>query len=451
MDQTEGSIGKKLVIFAVPLILGNLLQQLYNTVDSIIVGNYVGSGGLAAVGSGTMLINLLIAFSTGASTGAGIIVSQAYGAKRNRDVEEAVHTSLAIAGILGAVLTIGGVIMTPQILTWMGTPADVMPEAVSYYKIYSGGLIFNVLYNMAAGILNAVGNSKRSLFYLAAASVTNIVLDLLFVEVFQMGTAGAAVATDISQIVSVVLAVGYLMRTKDSCRIYLKRIRMDKRTAGKIIKLGVPTGIQGMVISLSNLLVQSSVNSFGTIAVAGFGAYLKIDGFNVLPVISLGMAATTFTAQNMGAGKMDRVKKGMAVTLAMGIGYCICIGILLFTFRYQVVGIFNPDAEVIGYGVAAMRYFCPAYFILSIVHSLAGTIRGTGNTVAPMLIMLVSMCMFRMLWIWFVFPHFHVIRAIYMLYPLSWSSGAIMMMLYTVKTFRRYGKKKQMEIADLRQ
>lgn len=224
------------------------------------------------------------------------------------------------------------------------------------------------------------------------------------------------------------------MGRKDSCRVSLTRVRVQKGTAIRIVKLGLPTGIQGMVVSLSNLLVQTSINSFGTAAMAGFGAYMKIDGFNVLPVISLGMAATTFTAQNIGAGKMNRVKKGIAVTIIMGIIYCVCIGTLLLTFRYRVIAMFNSDPDVIKYGVAAMTYFCPFYFLLSIVHSLTGTIRGTGNTIAPMCILLFSQCLFRMLWIWFVFPHFHVIQTIYVLYPVSWSVGVVLMSLYIVKT-----------------
>ena len=265
---TEGSIIKNILFFAIPLILGNLLQQLYNTADSIIVGNFVGKNALAAVGSSTSVIYLLIAFSQGASVGAGVVVSQYLGAKKKKETEDAVHTALAISVILGVILTIGGVLFSRRLLLWMHTPEEVFDGAVLYLQIYSGGLLFNVLYNMAAGILNAGGNSKRSLIYLAYASVTNIILDLVLIRGFGMGVEGAAIATDISQVVSSVLATGYLMRVKADYRVSLRKIKIHRQMAGRIVKIGLPTGIQNMVISLSNILVQSSVNGFGADAVA---------------------------------------------------------------------------------------------------------------------------------------------------------------------------------------
>ena len=311
----EGSIVKALILFAIPLILGNLLQQMYNTVDSIIVGNYVGSNALAAVGSSTSLIYLLIAFSQGTATGAGVIISQFIGAKNRKGLHVAVHTSLAIAIILGLFLSIVGFVFSPQILKLMKTPDNVMVESVVYLKYFSIGLVFNVIYNMAAGILNAVGNSKRSLLYLAIASITNIVLDLLLIRGFNMGVEGAAIATDLSQVISSILAVYFLMRINEDYKVNLAKIKLHKEMAIKIIKIGLPTGIQNMVISLSNVLIQSSINVFEIKTMAGFGAYLKIDGFNILPVMSLSMAATTFTGQNYGAGKIQRVKRGMYISL----------------------------------------------------------------------------------------------------------------------------------------
>ena len=308
---TEGKIWKNILFFSIPLILGNLLQQLYNTADSIIVGNFVGSKALAAVGSSTSLIYLLIAFSQGASVGAGVIVAQFLGAKDKKATQDAVHTAFFIAIILGVVLTIGGVIFTPSILRLMGTPDDVINESITYLRLYSCGLIFNVVYNMSAGILNAAGNSKRSLIYLAYASVTNIILDIILISFLKMGVAGAAIATDISQVVSCVLALIFLMKSNDSYKVDLKKIKCHSKMAIRIIKIGLPTGIQNMVISFSNILVQASINSFGALAMAGFGAYMKIDGFNILPVMSFSMAVTTFVGQNYGAGKVDRVKKGI--------------------------------------------------------------------------------------------------------------------------------------------
>ena len=430
---TEGSVWKSILFFSVPLILGNLLQQMYNTVDSIIVGNCVGDSALAAVGSSSSLIYLLIAFSQGASVGAGIVVSQFLGAEERENVQDAVHTALAVSVLLGIVLTAAGILFTPQLLAWMKTPSDVMEESVLYLKIYSGGLIFNIIYNMAAGILNAVGNSKRSLLYLAAASVVNIGLDLLLISGLKMGVSGAALATDISQAVSCVLALAFLMRVQSDYRVSLRRIRFKKAMVVKIVRIGLPAGIQNMVISLSNVIMQSGINSFGKKAMAGFGAYMKIDGFNILPVLSFSMAVTTFVGQNFGAGNKERMKKGMWVTLVMGLIYTIVTGVLLLVFASQIVGLFNKDAQVIRYGVLATRYFCPFYFILSILHGLAGTVRGTGRTIPPMVILLASLCIFRIAAMKIIVPHFDTIDSIYILYPISWLIGAVLMVLYVWK------------------
>ena len=430
---TEGSIGKHILLFSIPLILGNLLQQTYNTADSIIVGNFVGSNALAAVGSSAALINLLIAFSMGAAVGAGVVVSQFLGAGDEKGVHRSVHTALAMAVILGIALLLAGVLLTPQILKWMGTPGEIMGDSVLYLRLYSFGLIFNVVYNMSAGILNAVGRSERSLMYLGTASVTNIILDLVMIRGMGMGVEGAAVATAISQAVSCVLALSYLCRVPESYRVTLHRIRLERAMAGRIIQVGLPAAIQNMVISFSNVLIQFSVNSFGAKAMAGFGAYIKVDGFNFLPVTSFSMAATTFVGQNYGAGKIDRVKKGLRTTILMGIAYTICSGVLLLVFSHQVIGLFTSDRAVIDYGVLAIWYLCPFYPILSIMYSEAGAIRGTGRTVPPMVILLVAMCLFRILWVQMVMPHFTEITGIYVLYPVSWVLGVVMMSLYTWK------------------
>lgn len=430
---TEGNILKKIFFFSVPLILGNLFQQLYNTVDSIIVGNYVGKGALAAVGSSTSTINLLIAFSQGAAVGAGVVIAQYLGAKEKQKVEEAVHTAMGIAIALGMILTVLGIALSGTILRLMDTPVDVIEQSNLYLKIYFAGVVFNVIYNMGAGILNAAGNSKRSLIYLCYASVINIVLDLLLIKVFKMGVEGAAIATDISQIASSVFVVAYLMRTREDYKIQLKKLKIHKNMAYGIIKVGLPTGIQNMVISFSNVLVQSSVNGYGSSAVAGFGAYTKVDGFNILPVMSFSMAVTTFTGQNIGAGKIDRVKKGMWITMAMGVVYTITTGCLLLIFSEPIMRLFTQDKEVIEYGRQAMYYFCPFYFMLSIMHALAGTIRGTGKSIPPMIILLTSLCVFRVIWIIFVLPHFSAIDGIFVLYPVSWAVGLVLMILYAWK------------------
>ena len=430
---TEGSIVKSLLLFALPLIFGNLLQQLYNTADSIIVGNFVGANALAAVGSSGSPIYLLIGFSQGIAVGAGVVVAQYLGAKDREDAQRAVHTALALAVLLGLILTIGGILVSRALLTAMDTPAEVLEDAVTYMQIYFGGVLFSVVYNMAAGILNAAGNSQRSLLYLGIASGTNILLDLVLIAGLRMGVAGAAIATDISQLVSCVLALRFLMQVQDDYRVTAREIRVHGKMAVRIIKVGLPTGIQNMVISLSNILVQASVNGYGAAAMAGFAAYMKVDGFNILPIMSFSMAATTFVGQNFGAGKLDRVKKSLWVTLGMGVIYTILTGVLLLAFQDPIMHLFTHEEDVVAFGCTAMHYFCPFYWELSILHGLAGTVRGTGKTIPPMVVLLVSLCVFRIGWIQWVLPFFSSIDGIFLLYPVSWGLGALMMVGYAWK------------------
>ena len=440
---TQGNIWKLLITFSIPLIIGNLLQQMYNTADSIIVGNFVGSNGLAAVGSGTALINLIIAFAQGASVGAGVVVSQYIGADKKDKIKISVHTSICISIILGLILSLLGIFASPSLLIMMKTPKVVLKSSILYLQIYCGGLIFNVIYNMATGILNAAGNSKKPLVYLAIASFTNIILDLLFIKIFKLGVMGAAIATDISQAISCILAIGYLLKVKSDYKLYIKDLKINKETAVKIIKIGLPTAIQNMVISFSNVLVQSSVNAYGATAMAGYAAYLKIDGFNILPVLSISMAVTTFTGQNVGANRLARVKKGMYSSLIMVLVYTIFIGAVLLIFSHQVLGLFTHSAQVIMYGQLAMKYFCPYYFLLGILNVLAGTVRGAGKGSPPMIILLFSMCIFRILWIKIALPFYSSIDGVFILYPIAWLVGAILMILYT--KFGKWLPHKQME------
>ncbi|MDU2372920.1 MAG: MATE family efflux transporter [Peptoniphilus harei] len=430
---TSGSIWKTILLFSLPLILGNLLQQTYNTIDSMIVGNYVGSNALAAVGSSTHLINLLISFSQGIAVGCGVLVSQSMGGSNQKNMRLAVHTSLALAVAFGLLISIMGYIFAPWLLEKMDTPAEVMGESIAYLRFFSFGLVFNIIYNMEAGILNAVGNSKRSLLYLGIASFTNVILDFLLIKRFGLGVKGAAIATNISQALSALLALLFLIRVPDIYKVHLSRIRIHKDMALCILKVGVPTAIQNTVISLSNVIMQSSVNVFGALPMAGFGAFVKIDGFNILPVLSLSMAITTFVGQNYGAGQIERIKKGMWTTLAMTVFYTIISGTLLYNFAPNLIGLFTNDVMVIEAGVLASRFFCPFYFLLAIMHSLAGTVRGTGKTIPPMIILILSLCIFRIVAAKFVIPHYNTIENVYRLYPISWIIGVILMVAYTLK------------------
>jgi putative MATE family efflux protein len=335
--------------------------------------------------------------------------------------------------LLGVVLTGAGIALSRVLLVAMDTPTAVLNDSVLYLRIYAGGFLFNVVYNMATGILNAAGNSRRPLLYLGAASVTNIVLDLVLIEGYKMGVAGAAVATDVSQLISCLLAVSYLLRVKSDYRIRVKSLCLDGDMARRIVRVGLPTGIQNMVISFSNVLVQTSVNHYGAMAMAGFTAYLKVDGFNILPVLSISMAVTTFVGQNYGAGNLKRVKSGMWTALLMSTVYTILTGTLLLAFSHPVMRLFTSDSAAIHYGVLAMKYFCPYYVLLGALNVLAGTVRGTGKSIPPMLILLFSMCIFRIIWIQLAVPHYDNIDGVFILYPISWVIGVVLMALYTWK------------------
>ena len=430
---TEGNILKEILLFSVPLILGNLLQQFYNTFDSIIVGKFVGANALAAVGSSGSMIFLIISFAQGAAVGAGVIVSQYLGGQNRNGVQKTVHTSIAIALFLGVVMSILGVLVSRPLLLWMDTPKEVLPESIVYLKIYFAGTIFTVLYNMVSGILNAVGNSKRSLIYLAIASITNIVLDIVLVALLRMGIAGAAFATVFSQFISCVFSMRFLLKTNESYQVSLKKIRFHKMVCIRIIKVGLPAGIQNTVIAISNVLVQASVNGFGATSMAGFGAYLKVDGFNILPVMSISMAVTTFTGQNFGAGKLDRVKKGMNKTLWIGIVYTVVTGALILLFADPIMRLFTDDPGVVAYGKQAMRYFCPFYWLLGFLHVMAGTVRGTGKTFQTMVVFLVSLCVCRVIWIWAVLRIDHKLSYVMTAYPVTWLIGAVLIALYVWK------------------
>ena len=432
-QMTTGSIPRAIFLYSIPLIIGNFLQQLYNTMDSLIVGNFVGPEALAAVGASGTLTFLLISFCIGASSGAGILISRYFGGKDYDELDKAVHTTIALSIVMGAVISVLGIILTPLLVRAVGTTKPVVPQAELYLRIYFLGVIFNVIYNMASGILNAVGDSKRSLRYLAIASITNIVLDFVFVAIFDMGIAGAAIATDISQLVSCVCIMGYLFRTNAAYHVTFKKIHLHKKTAVSILKLGIPTAIQNAVIAFSNMLIQAGVNVYGTSAMAGFTAYMKVDGFNILPIMSFSLAATTFTGQNIGAGRFDRVKKGLYTVVVMGLIYTIGVSVIMLSFAKPIITMLSRDPHVIQYGVMALWSLAPYYCLLSIIHTLAGTVRGSGKTLPPMVIILFSLCLCRIAWIHLVAPHFNSIWGVYYTYPISFIIGAILMILYTWK------------------
>ncbi|MCR0570854.1 MATE family efflux transporter [[Clostridium] innocuum] len=427
---TEGVIWKEILLFSIPLLLGNLFQQLYNAVDSVVVGNYIGAQALAAVGSSAPVINLLVSFFMGLAVGAGVIISRYFGARKKEELHIAVHTSLALTFTAGLVMTLIGVLITPYVLQWVGTPSDVMESSVLYLRIYFLGILSVMVYNMGSGILRAVGDSRNPLYFLIVSSVTNIILDMLFVIVFHMGIAGVGWATLIAQTISAVLTMLLLMRTKEEYQVKLKYIRFHKHMLYEIVRLGLPSGLQNAIVSFSNVIVQSNINAFGSLAMAGCGSYTKIDGFAILPVMSYSMALTTFTGQNMGAKKYDRVKQGAKTGILMSVITIVCISALLLILGPNVLAIFSSDPTVINYGLYMMHVLAPGYIFLAISHAFNGIIRGAGITTVPMIVMVTCWCGLRMAWILTSVPLFHDIGVVFMGWPLTWIASALWLFLY---------------------
>lgn len=425
---TEGVIWKEILLFSIPLLLGNLFQQLYNAVDSVVVGNYIGAQALAAVGSSAPVINLLVSFFMGLAVGAGVIISRYFGARKKEELHIAVHTSLALTFAAGLVMTLIGVLISPYVLQWVGTPSDVMESSVLYLRIYFLGILSVMVYNMGSGILRAVGDSRNPLYFLIVSSVTNIILDMLFVIVFHMGIAGVGWATLIAQTISAVLTMLLLMRTKEEYQVKLKHIRFHKHMLYEIVRLGLPSGLQNAIVSFSNVIVQSNINAFGSLAMAGCGSYTKIDGFAILPVMSYSMALTTFTGQNMGAKKYDRVKQGAKTGILMSVITIVCISALLLMLGPNVLAIFSKT--VINYGLYMMHVLAPGYIFLAISHAFNGIIRGAGITTVPMIVMVTCWCGLRMAWILTSVPLFHDIGVVFMGWPLTWIASALWLFLY---------------------
>lgn len=430
---TEGSISKKILFFALPIFLGQLLQQLYNIVDSIIVGKYLGTDALAAVTSSGSLIFLLVGFINGLFMGSSVIIGRRYGEKDFEGLSRAAHTSVGFGFIAGAVLTVAGVTITPLLLRLMGTPENVLPNSVLYFRIYFLGGLSNVLYNTCCGIFQAMGDSRRPLHYLVVSAISNVLLDLLFVAVLGYGVGAAAAATAISQTLCAALAFLRLLREKGPHRIALSKIRIDRRILGMELKIGFPTAIQNSVIAIANVVVQSNINAFGAIAMAGCGSYFKVEGFVFLPIMSFSMALTTFTSQNMGAKLYDRTKRGTRFGISMGIAGAELIGIGFYVFAPVLIGLFSKEADVIAIGVRQARTETFFYFLLALSHCMAGILRGAGKTTVPMFIMLSCWCMIRITYITIAVRFLPDVQTIFWAYPLTWTLSSILFVTYYFK------------------
>lgn len=423
---TEGCIWKILLRFAFPLFLGNLFQQLYNTVDSLVVGNFCGNDALAAVSSSGSLCHLIIGFFQGTFVGASVIISRFYGARDEEGVDKAIHTTVVFALAAGIILSILGVCFTPTILRWMGTPENVMPNSVLYFRIYCASLLALVLYNTSNGIFQALGDSQHPLVYLIISSVANVILDLLFVAVFHWGVAGAALATALGQFLSAALGFLHLMSGRFTVRLSLKKLRPDPTLLRQVLHLGLPSGVQNSVISLANLVVQSNINAFGDLAMAGCGSYSKVEGFAFLPIRSLSLALTTFVSQNLGAGQLDRVKKGSRLGVLMTVGFAELIGVAVFLLAPWIIGLFSPTPEVVAFGVRQARVISLFYFLLAFAHACSAILRGAGRSVVPMVIMLSVWCVFRILYITVMVRFIPDITVVFTAYPVTWFISSIL-------------------------
>lgn len=430
---TKGTIWRKIIAFAIPIFLGNLFQQLYNTADSLIVGNFIGSEALAAVSSSGNLIFLMVGFFNGIAMGAGVVIARYYGARKAEEVEKAVHTLVAFGLVAGVALTAAGMLATPYILQWMGTPESVLPNSILYFRIYFAGSLGFVMYNIFVGILQSVGDSKHPLMYLIVSSVTNVVLDLLFIAVWKMGVGAAAGATIISQFLSAFLCFGRLVRSKEEYRIQVKKICFHGNMMKQIITNGVPAGIQNSIIALANVVVQSNINAFGASAVAGCGAYSKIEGFGFLPINCFAMSLTTFISQNLGAKQYDRAKKGARFGIICSISMAEVVGIIIYILIPWLVSAFDSNPDVVRYGTTQARTVTLFYFLLALSHCFAAIFRGSGKSTVPMIVMLVCWCIIRITYITIAVQIVPVIRTVFWAYPLTWSLSSVIFLIYFFK------------------
>lgn len=423
LNTTEGPIFSKIITFTVPLILSGILQLLFNTVDMVVAGRYAGKVALAAIGSTSSLINLLVNVFMGLSVGGNVLVARFFGSGRDRDVHETVHTAITISVLSGIVLAFIGILFAPSLLTLMGTPEEVLPDASLYIRIYFGGMPVMMLYNFGAAILRAIGDTKRPLRYLTFAGVVNAVCNMIFIIVFGMGVDGVAYATVLSQTISAALIVRCLMGTDESYKLEIKKLRIYKEKLMQILRLGLPAGFQGAVFSISNVLIQSSINSFGADAMAGSSASSSLEGFVYVSMNSVHHTCLSFTSQNYGAFKLDRIKKIFAECIAFVTIVGVTLGSLAYLFGPELLSIYaeGEDKEVvIGYGMVRVTIIMLSYFTCGIMDVCVGAIRGLGYSILPMIVSLLGACGFRVLWIFTVFRQVNTLEILYISYPVSW-------------------------------
>ena len=439
----EGSIWKGIVGFAIPIFLGNLFQQLYNTVDSLIVGKFLGSEALAAVTSSGSLIFLMVGFFNGIAIGAGVVISKYFGAKDYETLKKAVHTDVAFGLSAGVMLTVLGMFLAPLMLQWMGTPAEVLPNSIAYFRTYFAGSVAFVMYNIVMGILQAVGDSKHPLYYLIFSSVVNVLLDLLFVGVFKWGIASAALATVLSQAASAILCFLRLVRSEEVYRVCIRDIRFHPQMLRQIISMGLPTGLQNSIIAIANVVVQSNINAFGMLVVAGSGVYSKIEGFVFLPITCFSMSLTTFIGQNLGAKQFDRAKKGARFGVVCSILLAEAVGVIVYFAMPVLASLFDSNPDVVAIATLQARTESLFYFLLAFSHCISGILRGAGKSAVPMYVMLVAWCAIRIAYITIAVRIVHTAQTIYWAYPLTWSISSVIFLIYYLKVDWIHGFEKE--------
>ena len=429
----EGSIWKGIVSFAIPIFLGHLFQQLYNTVDSLIVGNFLGSDALAAVSSSGSLIFLMVGFFNGIAMGAGVVISKYFGAKDYEHLGKAVHTDVAFGLAAGAALTVIGMFLAPQILVLMGTPESVLPNSIAYFRTYFAGSLAFVMYNIVMGILQAVGDSRHPLYYLIFSSIVNVILDLLFVGVLRWGVAAAALATVISQASSAILCFFRLVRSRDVYQVRIREIRFHPGMLRQIIGIGLPSGMQNSIISFANIVVQSNINKFGVMAVAACGAYSKIEGFAFLPITCFAMSLTTFIGQNLGARQYDRAKRGAGFGILCSVTLAQLVGVFVFLLIPYLAAAFDSSPEVVAIATRQAHTEALFYCFLAFSHCIAGIMRGAGKSKVPMFVMLIAWCLIRITYITVTVHFIPRIEVIFWAYPLTWSISTVIFLIYFFK------------------
>ena len=443
VDMTQGNIVRHIIGFAFPLLLGNLFQQLYNTVDTWVVGNYVSNEAFSAVGTVGPIINMLIGFFMGLSSGAGVVISQYYGARKYEEVEKTVHTAVVMTLVIGVAFTFLGLGMIPYMLRLMKTPENVMPESTAYLTIYFSGLLGLMLYNIGAGILRAVGDSKRPFYFLVVCAVLNTVLDLVFVLAFRMGVEGVALATIISQAVSALLVMITLMRTDACIKLRLRKLAIHWQLLKKIFRVGIPAAIQMAITAFSNIFVQSYINYFGADCMSGWTAYAKVDQLLFLPMQSIALASTTFVGQNLGCGQEARARKGVRVSALMACCSTVILMIPVMFFAAPVVSFFNDKPEVVAYGSLLLRWMSPFYVLCCFNQIYSGALRGAGDSKTPMIIMLCSFVAFRQVYLFAMSRICNEIIPIAMSYPAGWLLCSSLTLIYYSKA--KLGKSRLVE------